>query len=450
MEAQKKIRVLVIDDEDTFRTVLAGELEESGYAAHGAATAEEALTRLKQKGADVVLLDIRLPGMDGLKALARIRALDAPPEVIMLTGHATVDRAVDAMKQGAFDFLTKPCPLEQVDAAIQKAAEHSSLKQQNRILRDGWQLHGSDLAWKSKAMESVVEQIQKVAATDSTVLIEGESGSGKEVVAQAIHKRSHRASEPFVVVDCTALREELLESELFGHERGAFTGAVATKHGLFEVANHGTLFLDEAGELPPALQAKLLRVIETRGFRRVGGTSNIFVDVRILAATQHELRAAVEEKRFREDLYYRLNVLRIRVPPLRERLKDIPLLAELFLSSCTRSRKTAAQIGEEAMALLLRHAWPGNVRELKNVIERAVILAEGPVLTPRDVALFDPLSTASLSGDSGDLPPFREFKARYFERLLQATHGNKREAARLAGVSERTLHRFLKSPSRRS
>lgn len=444
MPAKKQIRVLLIDDETTFRTVLTEELRALGYQADSTEDAAEAVKRVRETEPDVVLLDIYMPTSDGLEVLDTLVALDSPPEIIMLTGHATVESAIEAMKKGAFDFLTKPCPLDQMDAVLKKAYAHHALKSENQKLRSGWPRRNDGLIWQSSAMERVLRQIHKVAPTDSTVLIEGESGTGKEIIAQEIHRNSSRASHPLVVVDCTSLREDLLENELFGHERGAFTGAVSTKHGLFEVADRGTLFLDEVVELSPGLQAKLLRVIETRSFRRVGGTRNQHVDVRLLAAAQHDLREAVTQKQFREDLYYRLNVFRITLPPLRERPEDIPLLVEHFIKSHVRRGASELSINTQALDILKKHSWPGNVRELKNVIESAVILAEGQELTPREVRPFSPLDDSALFKQGAAVPTLEEVKARYFNQVLQHAGGNKKKAAELAGVSDRTLYRFLK------
>jgi DNA-binding NtrC family response regulator len=368
----------------------------------------------------------------------------------MLTGHGTVENAIAAMKAGAYDYLTKPCELDQVEVTIRKAYEKGLLARQNATLQHELARCGCGQAFgmigQSRALEAVLDTVGKVAATDSTVLLRGESGVGKEVVARAIHANSPRAKAPFVVIDCASLQENLLESELFGHERGAYTGAVSLKHGLFEVAAGGTAFLDEVTEVTPAIQAKLLRAIETRTFRRLGGTKDIQVDARVLAATNRDPEQMVAQGRFREDLFYRLNVISISIPPLRDRRDDIPLLAAHFVAHSRVSGKGRKAISPEAMQLLCRYPWPGNIRELQNVIERATILSTGDVIRPQD--LPDPFRAPSRDrGPNGSLLPLRKVEDQYIEQVLGAVGGNKRQAARILGISERHLHRRLRNGS---
>ncbi|MBI4531986.1 MAG: sigma-54-dependent Fis family transcriptional regulator, partial [Candidatus Latescibacteria bacterium] len=332
MPMDTQISVLIVDDDHAFRTILSLELRRAGFDVTTAACGEEALTILGEQMFDVALLDLKMPGVDGIAVLNEVKTRSLPMEVIVLTGHGTVENAVTAMKMGAYDYLTKPCQLDEVEAAIRRAYEKQQLTRQNIALkavlvkRDRF----PELIGESKAMCEVLSLIERVAPTDSTVLITGESGTGKELVARAIHRNSRRAKEPFIVIDCASLKEELLESELFGHEKGAYTGAVSLKHGLFEAADGGTVFLDEIGDISHGIQVKLLRVLEHGMFRRLGGMKDLRVDVRIIVATNLDLEQAVAEGRFREDLFYRLNVFPILVPPLRERKEDVPLLVRHF------------------------------------------------------------------------------------------------------------------------
>ncbi|MBI4552208.1 MAG: sigma-54-dependent Fis family transcriptional regulator [Candidatus Latescibacteria bacterium] len=446
----ERINLLVVDDDEMFRTVISKELRKMGFDVTAAADGEEALTRIDGGGLHVVLLDIKMPGMDGLAVLQTVRERAPATEVVMLTGHGTVENAIAAMKSGAYDYLTKPCELDQVEVTVRKAYEKSLLTRQNVTLQYELSRCGCGQAFgfigHSPALQTVLDMIGKVAMTDSTVLIRGESGVGKELVARAIHTNSLRAKSPFVVIDCTSLQENLLESELFGHERGAYTGAVSLKHGLFEVATGGTVFLDEITEISPTIQAKLLRVIETKTFRRLGGTKDIQVDVRVLASTNKDLEALVSQGKFREDLFYRLNVISIVIPPLRDRRDDIPLLAAHFAAHSRISGKNKKRISPDAIHLLCQYTWPGNVRELENVIERAMILSAGDVIAPQD--LPETLRAASRLRETepnGSLQPLRQIEDQYIEQVLQAVSGNKRQAARILGISERHLHRRLRN-----
>ncbi len=423
-----KISVLLVDDDETFRRLLGRELSLMGYRIIAVSNGEEALRTVEGENFDVALLDIVMPGMGGIEVLKILKDVQPMMEVVMLTGHGSIDSAINSMKLGAYDYLCKPCQLEELQAVIQKAYEKKSLVQQNTLLRqelarkDRFQ----DFVGTSPGLKAVLEMISKVAITDSTVLIRGESGAGKELVARAIHKNSPRRENPFVVVDCGSLQESLLQSELFGHEKGAFTGAVALKHGLFEVADKGTLFIDEIGEITPAIQFKLLRVLETATFRRVGGIKDIKVDVRIVAATNKDLLKLVSDGSFREDLFYRLNVITISIPPLRERKEDIPLLARHFVESTSVTGKEKKEITPEAMDLLVNYSWPGNVRELQNVLERAIILSEDRFIKPEDLP-----SNLKIGYDfykkeeSGSYLSLRELEKRYITTLLKEFGGHR-------------------------
>ena len=446
MAAHRTIHILVVDDDDDFRNMIEKELRHMGFETACASGGKDAQTQIANGDIDVVLLDIKMPDMDGVTLLKEIKTRTPSPEVIMLTGHGTVENAIESMKLGAYEYLTKPCQLEELEVTLHKAYEKQALIKQNAALRQELARREPfpDLVGRSPALRPVLVLIEKVAATDSTVLIQGESGVGKELVARATHRHSLRADHPFVIIDCTSLQEDLLESELFGHEPGAYTGAVGLKHGLFEAADRGTVFMDEIGELTLSIQAKLLRVLETGTFRRVGGTRNIQVDARLITATNRRLEQMVEEGTFRKELYYRLNVISIMIPPLRERKEDIPLLARYFAENSEVTGSGSKGISEEAMEILIAYDWPGNVRELENVIERAVILSEGAVIGARDLppnlrALGDPW----MEGE-GKWVPLKEVERRYIGRVLQEVGGHRGKAARILGVSERNLYRKLK------
>jgi len=422
------------------------ELDSMGFEVHAVGDGASALRCVQQREFDVVLLDIRMPGMDGVETLKQIRAENPLTEVVVLTGHGTIDVAVHCMKLGAYDFLTKPCQLEELQSIIQKAREKGRLARDNALLRRHLTSGENDdeIIGRSDKLHALIELVDRVAPTDSSVLILGESGVGKELVAHALHRRSRRHKGAFVVVDCTALQEELLHSELFGHERGAFTGANALKHGLFEVADEGTIFIDEIGELPSALQTKLLRVLETGTFRRLGGVKDIHVDARIVVATNRDLSQMVEESRFREDLFYRINVLTIVVPPLRERRADIALLAKTFAARGTggRSGKT---ISHEATALLRGYDWPGNVRELQNVIERGLILCRGDEIGIEDLPGNVRLNPRTIGRSASmPFPTLGELEKSYITTLLDELKGSRKDVARALSMSERTLYRKLR------
>jgi len=377
--------ILIVDDERAIQTSLRGVLEDEGYRVTAVGSAEEALARLADDTPDLVFLDIWMPGMDGLEALAEIKQRRPETAVVMISGHGTIETAVKATKLGAYDFVEKPLSLEKTLLVVERTLEHARLEQQHRQLRERVE-RGQEIVGKCAVIEEMRQQIAVAAPTTGRVLIHGESGSGKELVACAIHARSTRAEGPFVEVNCAAVPEELIESELFGHERGAFTGAVARRRGKFELADGGTLFLDEIGDMSLKTQAKVLRVLEEQAFERVGGKETIRVDVRVITASNQNLQEQIGAGRFREDLFYRLNVIPIEVPALRKRKEDIPALVEHFIAlfSAENGRRPKT-IAAEALAYFLTYDWPGNVRELRNMVERLVIMAPRDVICPEDL-----------------------------------------------------------------
>ncbi len=441
-------RLLLIDDEESFRKLTARELGRNGIRVTGVNTLGEARRALAESTFDAVLLDMRLPDGNGLDLLPEIKENHPNTEVILLTAFGTVPEAIQAMKHGAYDFLAKPCKLAELEAVLGKAMEKQTLERSNVALRrDVDRLTPSDLfIGKSPEIQELLRLLARVAATESTVLIRGESGVGKELIARAVHRQSRRAHQPFVVVDCAALHENLLQSELFGHEKGAYTGAIRLKHGLFEVADRGTIFLDEIGEITPPLQVKLLRVLENGTFRRVGGNVDIKVDVRVIAATNRSLEEMMKEKGFREDLFYRLNVFSLAIPPLRERLEAVPLLVEHFVRQSNVVAKRHVRVSPEAMNTLLRYPWPGNVRELENVIERALILCDFDTVDPEHlpIGIRNRPSPAATEEEDGALVTLEELERRYVRRVLEECKGHRHKAAVILGISERNLYRKLK------
>jgi len=441
------VSLLLVDDEETFRKLTARELTRSGYRVVAVGTIQDARRALAAEQFDLVLLDVRLPDGNGLELLSEIREASPVTEVVMLTAYGTVQEAIRALKEGAHDFLTKPCKLDELEVVLEKAVQKQSLQRGNTALRlDVARLGpGENFVGNAPQIRELLHLLSRVAETDSTVLIRGESGVGKELVARAVHKLSPRAEQPFVVVDCASLHENLLQSELFGHEKGAYTDAIRLKHGLFEVADHGTIFLDEIGEVTPPLQAKLLRVIETGVFRRLGGTADIHVDVRVIAATNRALESMIKEGQFREDLYYRLNVFSLVVPPLRERREDIPPLVGHFVRNSSIVAKRQVRVSPAAMEVLQRYHWPGNVRELENVIERALILCDGGSIEPEHLPLGVRLEpTFRSDSDDGRLTTLEEVERRYIKRVLEECKGHRQKAAAILGISERNLYRKLK------
>ena len=439
--------LLLVDDDDAFRMALGGELERLRFAVTLAASGEEALARLAESEPDVVLLDLRLPGMSGLDALKAIRERHPATDVIVLTGHGSIDTAIESIRMGAFDYVSKPCPLDELDVRIQRALERQALRTRATLLERGLTPPdlGNSFIGESEAFRQVLGLIDRVAPTDSAVLITGETGSGKEMVAKLIHARSLRRQRPFVVVECASLQESLLQSELFGHERGAFTGADRAKPGLFEVAHGGTIFLDEIGEVSLATQVKLLRVLDASTFRRVGATSEIHVNVRVLAATNRDLDARVRQGLFREDLYYRLSTIRLPLPSLRERRADIDRLADHFIARLNERLGCAKQMGTNARRVLQQHDWPGNVRELLHVIEAAVIVCDGAEILPEHLPAAMRVTSPSAPGhDAAPVATLQAVERSHIELALRTTAGHRGQAARLLGISERNLYRKLR------
>ncbi len=440
-------RILVVDDEVSQRELLQMVLSEEGYTVETAQSGEEAVEKVHDAFYNIVIMDLKMGGIGGLEALKQIKEVSQVIQVLIVTAYASVDSAVSAMRSGALNYLTKPIDLEELKIMVEKTTEVSDLAAENESLRAqlSTNLQIGEIIGSSSGMIEVFETIRMAAPTDATVLILGESGTGKELVADAIHRNSPRASYPLVKVNCAALPESLLESELFGHEKGSFTGAVARREGRFMLADRGTLFLDEIGEMSLLLQVKLLRVIQERTFERVGGTQTLNVDVRLIVATNKDLDVEVREGRFREDLFYRLNVIPITLPPLRERREDVPVLAEHFLHMISeRNRKDIRGFTPAAMDLLVRNKWQGNVRELENVVERAVIMARGEFVQPED--LPSNMRQDVPSGAMGVTPgqPLSELEKEAIIRTLELTGGNRTEAARMLGIGRRTLQYKLK------
>lgn len=441
--------ILVVDDDADMRELAQDMLRDRGHQVSVAGSGEEALKLLAEEDYAVVLTDLRMKGMQGLELLNQIKREYPEVNVVLMTAFGSVDTAVEAMKHGASDYLTKPVKKDELIRVVERVIREAALRREvdrlRKEVRKEYSFH--QILGKSKAIQAVFDLIRRVADSPTNVLITGESGTGKELVAKAIHYNSSRKEAPFVPVNCAAIPEQLLESELFGHMRGAFTDAKVDKRGLFEEAQKGTLFLDEISELPLMLQAKLLRAIQEKEIRRVGATKPIAVDVRIIAATNLNLADEVKNKRFREDLYYRLNVIELKLPPLRERREDIPLLVDAFLKKCAEAGgKMVKGISEAALAMLIDYAWPGNVRELENVIERAVTLSRGEKISPDDL----PPAVQGARGDRRVLDdaaekslPLHEVEKEYIKKILEKTGGNKYQAAQVLGIDRKTLYRKL-------
>ena len=442
-------RVLLVDDDPDFCEALSDRLRALGFHVSVADRGPEALRLCREEPPAIVLLDLVLPGMDGMAVLETIRREEPDVLVIVITGHGTIARAVEAMKKGAYDFVSKPVDPRHLEIVLGKAAERQALRDANALLSSEVSDRYGAIVGDSPQMRGVMDVARRAAPSGATVLLLGESGTGKEVIARAIHRWSRRGDQPFVVVNCVALGEELLESELFGHEKGAFTGAHQQKRGKLEVAHGGTVFLDEIGDVRPALQAKLLRVLQDQTFERVGGTRPMQTDVRFVAATNRDLRAAVRDGLFRLDLYYRLDVVSVTLPPLRERAGDVPALAQHFLGRFRRELKRELRsITPEALSALRRYAWPGNVRELENVIERAAVLADGPEVTPQDLpaeireaGLTDGLSREAMRTYHAAV---EEFKRGLIASTLRRTSGNRTRAARILGLQRTYLARLIR------
>lgn len=442
MESDAKI--LVVDDDAVARDLLVEALQKEGYHVEAAADGTEAIERGRTGRFDVVLTDIRMGAVTGIEVLRAFRESSPDTCIVLLTAFGSMEGAIEAIKQGAYDYLAKPFKKEEIKLVVRRSLEHARLVRENARIKEELRerLEMSPLVGSSPPMLEIYKLVARVSAGKSTVLLEGESGTGKELIARAIHANSPRRDRPFVPVNCAALPDTLLESEMFGYEKGAFTGAVGVKHGLFEAAHEGTIFLDEIGDIGPALQVKLLRVIQEQEVRRVGGTASQKVDVRIIAATNKDLARLVKEGRFREDLFYRLNVVRILLPPLRDRQEDIPMLAHHFLQKFSLGRAQPIRgFVPETMDWLRRYRWPGNVRELENVIERAVSLAHGPLLLPNDLPEAVRQAGTAPVQDEG-LLTLDEVEKRHLMRVLRETGGNKAKAAKVLGIDRRTLYRM--------
>ena len=445
--------ILVVDDDKAHRSMLRALLSGWGYAIEEADDGSTAIDAVQGRPFDAILMDIRMVNMSGLEALPEIRRINPAIPIVLMTAYASVNTAVEALKKGAYDYLTKPLDFDELKLTLHRAMDHCRLREENKALREslGSQFDRRNLIGQSPAMLRLLDIVAQVAPSEATVLVTGESGTGKEMIAGAIHFNSSRKNGPFVRINCAAITETLLESELFGHERGAFTGADRRKEGKFRQAEGGSLFLDEVSEMSLAMQVKLLRVLQEREITRVGGDEAVRVDVRIIAATNKDLVQEVEAGRFREDLFYRLNVVALAIPPLRDRREDIPLMAQHFLESfAERNHKAIRGFTPQAMNRLLNYAWPGNVRELMNAVERAVVLARASYLDESDLSLIGRHSVKTEETiPSGDLSASENLSLDEVERAtilktLEQAGGNKSEASRRLGITRRTLHQKLK------
>jgi two-component system, NtrC family, response regulator AtoC len=437
--------ILIVEDEPRMRRLLEISLGEDGHSVQTAEDAEKGLASLRKNNIDLVVTDLKLPGMNGLEFLQEGKRLNPALPFVVMTAYGSVETAVDAMKAGASDYVLKPFTMAEMKLVIKKELDVQQVREENQQLREalGKRYHFRNIVGRSKKMQEVLALVERVALTNSTVLIGGESGVGKDLIARAIHQNSRRAAGPFIKINSTAIPDTLFESELFGYERGAFTGALTSKPGKFELADKGTLFLDEIGDVPALIQVKLLRVLQEREFERLGGTKTLKVDVRMIAATNRDLRAALEEGTFREDLYYRLNVVPIDIPPLREHKEDIPELANHFLARfAAESEKPIEGITPAAQAVLMDYHWPGNVRQLENMVERAVALSAGPMIDVQDIHLD---TTARKPGsETADhfLPEgmtLEQWEDKMIQEALRRANGNKSQAARLLGLSRNAL-----------
>ncbi len=444
MSSSPTIKLLVVDDDQNHRETLRTLLEEWGYATVGAGSGEAAVALCREQPFDLILMDVRMSGMSGIEATRAIREYNPAIPIIIMTAYSDVESAVEALKAGAYDYLTKPLAFDALKLALERALDHATLRDEVRVLRDSLSssLNTKNVIGKSPAMRQLLGMVSTIASSEATVLVTGESGTGKEIVARLIHANSNRRKGPYVAVNCAALSETLLESELFGHEKGAFTGAEKRREGRFLSADKGTIFLDEVGEIPLAMQVKLLRVIQEKELQRVGGDQTIKVDVRILAATNRELKHEVKEGRFRQDLYYRLNVVSLQLPPLRDRKEDIPLLAMHFLKMFSeKNSKVIKGFTPAAMDRLLKHSWPGNVRELENAVERAVVLLVGEYISERELPpslMEENDSGNALKRDFGNMT-MEEIERMAVLDTLEQVGGNKSEAARRLGINRKTL-----------
>ena len=464
MDEQRNARLLIAEDEANLRLVLLKELQRLGYRVHAAPDGEAALRKLEESNVDVLLCDINMPRMDGMELLRRVHERPNPPEVIMLTGQGTIETAVEAMRTGAYDYLTKPYSINELDVRVRQAAEKRSLRVDNQRLRAQLERQTAlpEIVSDSQAMHEAIRLVERVAPSETSVLITGESGTGKELIAQAIHRLSHRANGSFIDLNCAAFQESLLESELFGYEAGAFSGAKARKLGLIELADSGTLFLDEVTELPASLQAKLLRAIETRTFFRVGGVRKVEVNVRIVAATNRNLDTVVSDGSFRSDLLYRINSFQIHLPPLRERPEDVQPLTQHILKQLAGTNPP--EVSADTFARLRSYSWPGNVRQLRNCLERALLLSNNGLITPNELppevlrgtnptsfypAVSPTLAVSAAPGpiDSGGLSQpssLRDMEKQQIINALEQTGWHRGKAAEMLGISPSTLYRRLR------
>jgi len=448
-------KILIVDDDPGHLAALKTITRSWGYAVQTADDGAAAVEAVTASAVDLVLMDVRMARMGGIEALEKIKAYNPSIPIIIMTAYSSVESAVEALKAGAYDYLIKPLDFDVLKLTIERAREHAGLKAENMLLKSklGADFNLANIIGRSSAMKALIDMVAMIAPSEATVLITGESGTGKELVARSLHFNSPRKDKPLVVVNCAAIAETLLESELFGHEKGAFTGADKRHEGRFMQANHGTVFLDEVSETSSTMQAKLLRVLQEKEIQRVGGEEVLPVDARVVAATNRDLEAEVAGGRFREDLFYRLNVMRLTVPPLRDRLEDIPLLAQHFLEQfASRNRKTVKGFTPLAMDMLLKHDWPGNVRELENTVERAVILLTGDHITEKQLPLTIVQKYSESHGQRTPAPPasngsrsLEDIEKEAIIATLEATGQNKSEAARRLGISRKTLHNKMKS-----
>jgi DNA-binding NtrC family response regulator len=443
MLPHKKINILIVDDELSIRESLSGWLQQDGYEVETAEDGPAALGRIQEKHYDIMLLDVKMPKMDGITVLKELKEKNPETAVVMMTAHGAIQDAVEAMKLGAYDYLLKPFDLEELSLTIEKLVQMQTLAMENLILKErvATITRSDNLVGQSPAILKLFETIADVAQSDATVLITGETGTGKELVARAIHTNSPRCYSPFIAINCGAFTEHLLESELFGHEKGAFTDAKYTKKGRLEMANAGTLFLDEVGDISMKMQIDLLRVLETHEFTRVGGTMPLHSDFRVIAATHQDLKESIRNRTFRQDLFYRLNVIHLEVPPLRERPEDIPLLTQHFLRRyATETGKKVDSISPEALELMRQYAWPGNVRELENAIERAVVVGKGRQIKPGDLPFCYP---GSQTEEMGNLS-LEEVERRHIAQVLAAESGHISNAAKVLRINRTTLYHKIK------
>jgi DNA-binding NtrC family response regulator len=440
-------KILVVDDEESMCNFLSIMLKKEGYQITTALSAKEALKKMSKDSYNVVISDLKMKEMNGLELIDQITKMDSAPYVIIMTAFATIESAIEALKKGAFDYITKPFKVDEIKLAVARALEQGKIRTENVYLKkrlkktEGF----TDIIGKSDVIVDLLSQVRRIADSESTVLLTGESGTGKELIARAIHQHSYRSENSFVTVNCGALPEELLESELFGHKKGSFTGAIKDKEGLLEVANEGSFFLDEVGETSPRIQVKLLRVLQEKEIVPVGGTAPVKVDVRLVAATNADLESEVNLGRFRKDLYYRLNVIPLHIPPLRERKEDIPLLVDHFLKKYVDQQGKTKKFTTEAQKVLMQYAWPGNVRELENVIERAVTLVQGATITEKDLPEKITKGKGRLLAKIKELenPTMETIEKAYIYWILQESGWQKQRAAEILGIDPSTLYRKI-------